>query len=248
MKIEDLKFDERNYRVHDDRNKSLIKKSIDECGLARSVVVDSENCLIGGNGVVSQVDKDTPIRVIETDGSELVVVKRTDLKTDDEKRKRLAVLDNSTTDSSNFDYALLHEDFSEDELDELGVIVPVEDPEKEIITKYTRKISVPIYEIKGETPKIEEMISTEKADKLVEEIKKADIDDETKRFLVDCTTRLYEFRYDKIAEFYAHQDEKVKDLMEKLALVIIDFNKAVENGYIKLNEFIENVFLSERDE
>lgn len=124
MKIEDLKFDERNYRVHDDRNKSLIKKSIDECGLARSVVVDSENCLIGGNGVVSQVDKDTPIRVIETDGSELVVVKRTDLKTDDEKRKRLAVLDNSTTDSSNFDYELLQEDFEIEDLADLGIDVP----------------------------------------------------------------------------------------------------------------------------
>ena len=33
--------------------------------------------------------------------------------------------------------------------------------------------------------------------------------------------------------------------MEKLALVIIDFNKAVENGYVELNNFIEECFLSE---
>ena len=29
MKIEDLKFDQRNYRRHNDRNKELIKKSIE---------------------------------------------------------------------------------------------------------------------------------------------------------------------------------------------------------------------------
>ena len=107
MQVKDLKFDERNYRIHSEKNKELIRKSINECGLARSVVIDNENCLIGGNGVVSQLDKNTPIRVIETDGSELVVVKRTDLNTDDEKRKKLAVMDNSTSDSSEFDIEIL---------------------------------------------------------------------------------------------------------------------------------------------
>lgn len=124
MQVKDLKFDERNYRIHSEKNKELIRKSINECGLARSVVIDNENCLIGGNGVVSQLDKNTPVKVIETDGSELVVVKRTDLKTDDEKRKRLAVMDNSTSDSSEFDLELMQEDFAIEELQELGVEVP----------------------------------------------------------------------------------------------------------------------------
>lgn len=121
MQIKDLKFDERNYRLHSEKNKELIRKSINECGLARSVVIDNENCLIGGNGVVSQLDKNTPVRVIETDGSELVVVKRTDLKTDDEKRKRLAIMDNSTSDSSEFDLELLSMDFDIPDLQDMGV-------------------------------------------------------------------------------------------------------------------------------
>lgn len=124
MQIKDIKFDERNYRTHSEKNKQLIRKSINECGLARSVVVDNENCLIGGNGVVSQLDKNTPVRVIETDGSELVVVKRTDLKTDDEKRKRLAIMDNSTSDSSEFDLELLQVDFDTYDLDNMGIEVP----------------------------------------------------------------------------------------------------------------------------
>lgn len=123
MEIKDLKQDSHNYRKHNDRNRELIKKSVDECGLGRSVVIDSENCIVAGNGLVSTLDKNTKVKVIETDGSELVVVKRTDLKTDDEKRKKLAVMDNSTSDTSEFDIELLKTDFEIPELQDLGLPV-----------------------------------------------------------------------------------------------------------------------------
>ena len=73
----DLKQDGNNYRKHSDTNKARIKKSIDEAGLGRSVVVDADGVLVAGNGVQSVIDKDTPVKVVETDGTELVVVKRT---------------------------------------------------------------------------------------------------------------------------------------------------------------------------
>ena len=135
MQIKDLKQDKRNYRQHNQRNLDLIKKSVNEVGLGRSVVIDNENEIICGNGLVSTLDKNTKIRLIETDGSELVVVKRTDLNTDDEKRKRLAVMDNSTSDSSEFDLELLQVDFEVPELEDMGIEVPdieVED-EKEAV-------------------------------------------------------------------------------------------------------------------
>ena len=94
MKVEDLKFDKRNFRRHSEKNQDLIKKSINEVGFGRSIVIDADNEIVCGNGVVSQIAKSTPIKVVETNGSELIVVKRTDLKTDDEKRKQLAVMDN----------------------------------------------------------------------------------------------------------------------------------------------------------
>lgn len=131
MQLKDIKFDKRNFRIHSKKNKELIKKSITECGLARSVVVDNENCLIGGNGIVSQLDKSTKIKVIESDGSELVVVKRTDLSTNDEKRKKLAVMDNSTSDSSEFDLELLKMDFDIPDLKDMGIEIP-EIKEKEV--------------------------------------------------------------------------------------------------------------------
>ena len=120
-----IKFDKRNYRKHNDRNKELIKKSLEECGAGRSIVIDNDNEIIAGNGIYEQAQAlNIPVKVIETDGSELVVVKRTDLNTDDEKRKKLAVMDNSTSDSSEFDLELLSVDFEVPELKDMGIDIP----------------------------------------------------------------------------------------------------------------------------
>lgn len=129
----EIKFDKRNYRRHDKKNKSLIKKSLEKFGAGRSIVVDAEGEIIGGNGVYEQAKKiGLKTRIVETDGSELVVVKRTDLKTDDEKRKALAVMDNSTSDTSEFDMELLTADFTVDELEDFGIELPEEEEEEEM--------------------------------------------------------------------------------------------------------------------
>ena len=117
----DLKQDEHNYRKHSETNKARIKKSIDEAGLGRSVVIDADNVLVAGNGVQQVIDKDTPVRVVETDGTELVVVKRTDLHTGDPRRKTLALADNATSDDVEWDFDAIAEDWTEDEAGEWGV-------------------------------------------------------------------------------------------------------------------------------
>lgn len=117
-----IRQDLRNYRKHGEKNQTLIKKSLVECGAGRSILTDSEGNIIAGNGVFEQAQKlNIPVKVIETDGSELVVVQRTDLKTDDERRRQLAIMDNSTADSSEFDLELLSEDFQLDELADFGI-------------------------------------------------------------------------------------------------------------------------------
>ena len=130
--MNEIKFDKRNYRKHDKKNKSLIKKSLEKFGAGRSIVVDAEGEIIGGNGVYEQAQKlGLKTKIVETDGSELVVVKRTDLKTDDEKRKALAVMDNSTSDTSEFDMELLTADFTVDELEDFGIELPEEKEDEE---------------------------------------------------------------------------------------------------------------------
>ena len=138
-----IKFDTRNYRKHNDRNKELINKSLKECGAGRSIVIDNEDNIIAGNGIYEQAQKlGIQTKIIETDGSELVVVKRTDLATDDEKRKQLAVLDNSSSDSSEFDFELLSEDFEVETLQDWGLDVEFdteEEPETEEVSFTVQK-------------------------------------------------------------------------------------------------------------
>lgn len=120
--MNEIKFDKRNYRKHSDENKRVIKKSLEELGAGRSVLIDKNNTLIAGNGVYEQARAlGIPVRVIETDGTELVAVKRTDLSTGDEKRKLLALADNVASDLSDFDDELLREDFSMEELNDWGL-------------------------------------------------------------------------------------------------------------------------------
>lgn len=133
--MSEIKFDKRNYRKHNDKNKQLINKSLKECGAGRSIVIDNNNEIIAGNGIYEQAQKlGLKTKVIETDGTELVVVKRTDLATEDEKRKQLAVMDNSTSDSSEFELDLLQSDFDILNLQDWGIddIVTIDNAECEM--------------------------------------------------------------------------------------------------------------------
>lgn len=117
-----ITFDKKNYRKHSEQNKKRIRKSLKECGAGRSVLVDKDGCLIAGNGVFEQAQAmGIPTRVIETDGTELVVVKRTDLRTDDDKRKLLALADNATSDNVEWDMETLNDDFDVDGLSDWDI-------------------------------------------------------------------------------------------------------------------------------
>ena len=238
----EIKFDKRNYRKHDKKNKSLIKKSLEKFGAGRSIVVDAEGEIIGGNGVYEQAQKlGLKTKIVETDGSELVVVKRTDLKTDDEKRKALAVMDNSTSDTSEFDLELLTTDFSVDELSDFGIELPEEKEEDN--SKYSIKIKPPVYTKKKEKkPKLSECVDLEKYNQLKKEIENnKNISEEERTLLLLASTRHICFNYENIAEYYCHCSDDTKSLMEKNALVIVDINKAIEYGFVKYTEEIINI-------
>lgn len=118
----DISFDKRNYRVHTDKNKDLIRDSLVSCGGGRSILIDNDNSIIAGNGVYEQVlQLNISVRIVETNGEEIIAVKRCDLSFNDEKRRKLAIMDNSTADSSFFDYELLVDDFSSGQLVNMGI-------------------------------------------------------------------------------------------------------------------------------
>jgi hypothetical protein len=117
------KLDPRNARKHPERNKQAVESSLSELGAGRSIVVDADGFVIGGNAVYEQALRlKIPIREIETSGDELVVVRRVDLHTDDPKRKALALADNQIATMAEWDEVVL-EDIKAELLDEIDLDV-----------------------------------------------------------------------------------------------------------------------------
>lgn len=96
-KISKLIPDDKNMNKHNEYGMSLLEKSISELGLGRSIVVDKNNRIIGGNGVVETAANLglEDIIIVPTDGKKLVVVKREDVDLDSEKGRSLALADNA---------------------------------------------------------------------------------------------------------------------------------------------------------
>lgn len=111
--------------------------------------------------------------------------------------------------------------------------------------KYSSKIEAPIYEPKNKKPHIGELCDKSKAHRLMREIDDSKLPIEEKRFLLDAARRHAVFNYERIADYYAHASPEMQVLMEKSALVIIDFERAIELGYVKLCEEIKSQFLEE---
>jgi ParB-like chromosome segregation protein Spo0J len=101
---------------------------------------------------------------------------------------------------------------------------------------YTNKIVAPVYEPKGDTPPIASLIDREKTDRLQTEIEAANVPADVARFLKDAAERHTVFHFGRIAEWYCHATPQVQDLMERSGLVIIDFHKAIEYGFVHLTE------------
>lgn len=111
--------------------------------------------------------------------------------------------------------------------------------------KYTKKIQAPIYEPKNKKPHIFELCDKYKTNRLIRQIESSNVSEEEKTFLIDAARRHYVFNYEKIADYYAHSNKEMQDLMEKSALVIIDFEKAIQLGYVKLSEEVKKQYLQE---
>lgn len=132
--LQQLLPDKRNARKRTDRSAKLIAESLQRYGAARSVVIDENNMLIAGHGTVegAKAAGIKRVRVIETDGTELIAVKRTNWT--EEEKVGANIADNRTSDLSEWDNDMLRQLSDEHDLspwfedDELltEVLEPVE--------------------------------------------------------------------------------------------------------------------------
>jgi len=97
-KVSDLTFDDKNFNKHTEFGMSLIEKSLRNNGAGRSILIDKNNRIIAGNGVVetaAQIGLDD-VQIVETDGTKIIAVKRTDIDLDSQQGREMALADNAT--------------------------------------------------------------------------------------------------------------------------------------------------------
>lgn len=114
--------------------------------------------------------------------------------------------------------------------------------------KYSSKVEAPIYEPKNKKPHLLELYNTYKTNRLILEIQNSQIEDEEKEFLIEAAKRHTVFHYENIADYYSHASKDMQLLMEKSALVIIDFDKAIQLGYVRLCDEIREQYMTEYGE
>lgn len=230
MKTSELKLFDRNPRTISSEAMGKLKASIErdpEFMTLRPIVVDETMTVLGGNQRLKA------IRELGMDEIPDRWVARSEDLTDEQKR-RFVVLDNLA--AGEWDVDLLANEYDVSELDELGFDLKELgiDNENYDDERYSRKIVPPIYEPKGECPPIYDLYDDSKYLMLCQEIEIADISEEEKSFLKKAAERHTSFYFREIAEFYCHANSEVQELMEKSGLVIIDFDKAIEYGFVNL--------------
>lgn len=230
VKISDVKTNPKNPRlIKDDKFKKLVK-SIQEFPQMlelRPIVVDENNIVLGGNMRLKAC--------IEVGLKEIFIVQAAEL-TEDQKDEFI-VKDN--VGFGEWDWDLLANEWDTDKLTEWGLDLPINLNSKDEI--YSTKIVSPIYEITEEKPKINELYDLSKYNELINEIELSNLDQDEKEFLKIGAKRHIVFNYSKIAEYYAHSNNETQNLIENSAMIIIDYNKAIEKGFVKLFNDLENL-------
>lgn len=238
--VSDLTPHPENPRRNDE---SLIARSLSEFGQVKPIVV-RDGVVIAGNhtyrAAVSIGAK--KIAAVEFDGTE-------------EEALAYLLADNKASDSGTYDdVALLSilDRMAEadrlpatlyDEADVAAIRLAIEtalaEPE---VVDYSTKVESPVYSPTGEQPEVSTLAETTRRDALVAEIEEADVPDDVREFLRLAAGRHVRFDYESIANFYAHAEPAVQRLMEASVLVIIDYDQAVERGFVNFHEAIDDAF------
>lgn len=235
-----LKPDPKNARKHDAKNIKAIMNSFQAFGQQKPIVAMTDGTIIAGNGTLEALKKLgwEKVAVVTFDSEEKAVA------------AAFAIADNRTAELATWDLKNLEDivaSLPKDPPESLGIdleeinaeLLNLEIPGQE---KYSKKIDTPVYTPKGDKPKLSELVNYDKQKSLTDKIQAAKIPEEEKAFLRAAAARHAVFDYHLIAEYYCHASPETKALMEDSALVIIDFDKAIENGYVQLNQKLAGIY------
>lgn len=134
MKVADLVPDDKNFNKGSEFGQGLIEKSFEKFGAGRSILIDKNNKIIAGNkstenyGALGGQD----VIVVESDGKQLIAVKRTDIDLDTPQGREMALADNATA-KANIVWAedIIAEEIGVEVAESWGIDMGKEIPEAE---------------------------------------------------------------------------------------------------------------------
>jgi ParB-like nuclease domain len=227
----------RNARAHSDAQIAQIAASMREWGWTSPILVDETDRIIAGHGRVMAGLKlgltDVPV-IVARGWSE-------------SKIRAYIIADNRLAENASWDEDMLRLELADLRIEgfdlglmgfDAGDLASLFDTSDGSGTEneYSRKIETPVYSPKGDRPALADLSDTGKTLALVASISASSVSDDEKLFLISAAARHTVFDYRRIAEYYCHANEEMQTLMEASALVIIDFDKAIEGGFVEMTE------------
>ena len=157
-----------------------------------------------------------------------------------EQRNEFIIKDNIGY--GEWEWDTLANEWDVEQLTEWGLDIPMfeteNEEEKELNESDLFDIELPFYTPSDVLPKIEDLAETTTTKKLIEKIEKLNITDDLKNILKIRASFFTDFNFQRIADFYAQQNNEIKEIFEDLGFVILAPKEALKKGFINLKEKI----------
>lgn len=235
--IDAILFNPANWRIHPKVQQEALSGVLAEIGVVQDVIINKQT----GN----LVDGHLRCQLAARNGEKSIPAVYVDL-TPEEELVVLATIDPITsmanTDKGKLEGLLQSVQVEDERVQKLISEIGEQEGLAYYSEKYTRNIHAPIYVPVGDKPSISDLFNDSKTDELIAAIDASGLPENEKYFLKVAAQRHTVLNFRLIAEYYAHASKEMQLLMEQSALVIIDFKRAIELGYVKLAEQIAGQF------
>ena len=224
MDLADIAEYKSNPRTISKKDFDVLKRSIKDFPSmldVREIVVDENGVILGGN---------QRYKALQAIGKTKVKVKKVTGWTDEEKRE-FVIKDNIA--NGAWDNDKLANEWDKDKLEEWGLPLKVASSGdyKELLD-----VSIPYYTPAEKCPDAEELVDLSEVERLKDIVDDLECEDGLKRLLWARASFFADFDFQKIADYYAHSDKKVQDVMKELGLVIVIPKEAYERGMCDFRE------------
>jgi hypothetical protein len=247
----DLRPNPKNWRTHPKAQADALRGVLAEVGLADACLArelpDGSLMLIDGHLRAETLgDGEVPVLILDVNEAEA--------------DKILATLDPlaamADSDAAKFDELLRTVDTGSEALQQMMAATAAQaglyeslgdqnesgDADESNENPYTDKVEVPPYTKIGEKPGLSQCFDEAYCLKLLKEIDTSELPENEKHFLRAAAYRHVVFNFQEIANYYAHSEADVQQLMEDSALVIVDLDAAIKNGWTALGASLDNLF------